>query len=369
MDLLNLTAKLTLDIKDYEYNIKVAKGENTKLEDSTRKMSLANIALWTAISTAVIALGNNIKNLIVDSANYADQIGDLASKWGFATKEIQEFDYWATMNGTTLESLLTGMRGLVNQAEAGANAFKVLGVNVKDNNGNLKDQKTLFLETIDALKRVDNQTERNALQFEIFGRAGIELGQIISRDSEELKQLSQNAEDLGIILSDKTIQSAGDFNDKLDQLRLQGKSAFAELIAGADGASEKFDEYAQNLTDTIQDLAPKFLGIGLKLGWNLIKGIFKGLLDTAIDWQLAIFGKGWLWGKEDNEQELSLSNTESAISTINNVTGVERTETINETLDITLRVESDGTSVSEENLNIVSELVVDKINELLGGEL
>ena len=54
-----------------------------------------------------------------------------------------------------------------------------------------KGQKQLFLETLDALQKIPNQTERNALQFEIFGRAGIELGQVIGRSRQELENLSK----------------------------------------------------------------------------------------------------------------------------------------------------------------------------------
>ena len=157
MNLFDLTAKLTLDKSDYDKNINEAKVQSQQFSQTSEKTSAKSVVSWMAIATAVIAVVKGVKDAIVSSANYADQIGDTAQKWGFATKEIQEFDYWATMNGTTLESLLTGMRGLVNQAEAGANAFKVLGLNVRNNDGTLKGQKQLFLETITALQGVENK--------------------------------------------------------------------------------------------------------------------------------------------------------------------------------------------------------------------
>lgn len=397
MNIFNLFGKLTLDNDDYKNKIQEAKQENTNLQDSTQKMSAKSAIAWAAVAAAVVAVLSKVKDLILETANYADQIGDLAQKWGFTTKEIQEFDYWATMSGTTLESLLTGMRGLVNQAEAGSQAFNKLGVSVKNSDGSFKDQRTLFLDTIDALQKVEDQTLRNALQFEIFGRAGIELGQIINRSADELNALSQEAENLGIILSEDTINQAGEFNDKLDQMRLSFKSVMAEIIAGSPDAEEKFTVFLDNLVDRFSEWSPRFIKIAIELIAKLIGSageiigelpsmlinalfsinwlqvgldIGKGILNGIVKILGALIGYGWLWGTDGaSEQTANISTTENAISTINNVGSVERTEKIDETLDITLRVEGDGTRVSEENLNIVSDLVVDKINEILGGEV
>ena len=328
MNLFDLTAKLTLDTSDYDKKINEVKTETNNVAKNTQKSTVKSAIAWGAVATAVVAVVSKVKDLIVETANYADQIGDLAEKWGFTTREIQEFDYWATMNGTTLDSLLTGMRGLVNQAEAGSDAFDKLGVSVRNADGSLKDQKTLFLETIDALQKIDNQTERNALQFEVFGRAGIDLGQIINRDSSELAQLSQEAENLGIILSDNTIAMAGNFNDTLDQIRLSFKSVFAELIGGAEDAPKIFEAFLESLAKQVEQwlpqllavviqLFPKILAITMKLiaqiptmlmdaltqvNWleffvDFFKGFVESLVATVKNMVELLFGKGWLWGK------------------------------------------------------------------------
>lgn len=302
MNLFNLTAKLTLDKSDYENKIDDAKKEGKDFSEKTEKqIGIISADAWTNLAGKVINVAKQIAQASLETLSYADNIGDLAGKWGFTTQEIQEFDYWATMNGTTIESLLTGMRGLVNQAEAGANAFKVLGINVKNNDGTLKGQKQLFLETIDALQKIPNQTQRNALQFEIFGRAGIELGQVIGRSANELRELTQQAEEFGIILDEKTINSAGDFNDVLDRLKLQGKTAFAGLITGAEDGQEKFDEFLKNITISLDKLTPVMTEIGTKLAWALLKGFGKFLIDGftgAIQWA---FGKGWIWGDKPTD--------------------------------------------------------------------
>lgn len=353
-----------------------------------------------AVAVAVLAVVNAIKNLAVETVNYADQVGDLAQKWGFTTDQIQEFDYWATMNGTTLESLMTGMRGLVNQAEAGAGAFDKLGISVMTTDGKLKDQKTLFMETLDALNKVENQTERNALQFEIFGRAGIEMGQIINMTSEELDKLSQTAHDYGLIIDEETIEKSGKFNDALDTLKKQFTSVVASMLSGSEDADKKFEAFMANLENGIEQYLPKFIAFIIKLIPraiyaiidalpSIIESLFDAILD--LDWislgleagkslvkglAMAIWeglqilvGKGWIWGKKDKSVDISTYSADDAISTITNSKISEKTTTVNETLDVTLKVESDGTVAGQENLNIMSDLLVDKINKALGDEI
>lgn len=297
MNLFNLYAKLGLDTTEYEKGVEKSK-EKTKefTKDTEKKLNTVVASAWANIAGKIIDVAKSIAQAGLDTMTYVDSIGDMAGKWGFTTKEIQEFDYWATMSGTTIESLLTGMRGLVNQAEAGAPAFEKLGVKVKNNDGTFKGQRQLFLETLDALKKVENQTERNALQFEIFGRAGIELGQVINRDASELEALSQQAEDFGIILDEQTIEKAGDFNDVLDRLKLQGKSAFAGLITGAEDGQEAFDEYLDNLVEGVDRIAPKLEEAGSKILGAFLKGLGKKFVQNAEGALRITAGEGWIWG-------------------------------------------------------------------------
>lgn len=400
MDVFNLFAKLTLDKSDYEKGINEAKAKGEEFAEHTdKKVKVESALAWTAIATAVVGVIKKISDLALSTANYADQIGDLAEKWGFTTQQIQEFDYWATQNGTTLEGLLKGMRGLVNNAQAGSDAFQRLGVSVRDNAGNLKDQRTLFLDTITALQQVENQTERNALQFDVFGGAGIELGQVINLTGQQLEDLSQKAQDYGLIISDEAIKKSGDFNDALDILKKQFQSLVAEMLAGTPEAERKFEEFTKNLEDKFRKYLPQFtkflvqilglviveiirqlptiiqslfdaildidwLKLGIDIAWEILKGLGKALWEGI----QTIFGKGWLWGTDDGI-ELNNTSTENALSSITTTNVGERTTKVDETLEITLNVESDGTVAGSQNLDVISDMLTDKIDKLLGDKI
>lgn len=393
MNLFNLTGKLTIDTAEYEKGVDKAKEKNNELTDNTKNTSSKAKIAWLAVATAIVSIISKVKDLIVQTAQYADQIGDLAQKWGFTTRQIQEFDYWATMNGTTLESLLTGMRGLVNQAEAGAGAFNKLGVSVKNADGTFKNQKQLFLETITALQQIENQTERNALQFEIFGRAGIELGQIINLSSAELNKMSEEAEQLGIILSEETIEKAGEFNDTLDRIKLSFQSSMAEFFAGNE---EALDDFFERLTNQMEQWMPQFAKILTKVIEMLIKAIVNNLpeiLDVLIEsinnmpwfeilfkivWSIlkglvkaiagtieGIFTGKWFGNLFGGESDVSTSSGKNfsdimgATDTINKASTTTNLSNDNSTYNVNVNVE--GTGYAEEDARKLANEVIKEI--------
>lgn len=97
INLFNLVAKLSLDSDEYNEKIEQAKKKGEELSVITKKKhSMAMVAGWTAVAVAVGAVIKKVADLAMATMNYADQVGDIAEQWGFTTKEIQEFDYWAT---------------------------------------------------------------------------------------------------------------------------------------------------------------------------------------------------------------------------------------------------------------------------------
>ena len=58
-------------------------------------------------------------------------------------------------------------------------AFQELGVSITDASGQLRDRQEVFYEVIDALGRIENVTERDAVAMDIFGRSAQELNPLI----------------------------------------------------------------------------------------------------------------------------------------------------------------------------------------------
>ena len=394
-----------VSLEEYRRKVDEIKKSQINLDVTTKEFGLNTnkslgvaLAKWGAVAVAVIAVTNAIYDQIKATIDYSNRVGDLAKNYGFTNKEIQEFDYWATVNGTTVDELVNSMKSLITNTVSGADKFAKLGVSLKDSAGNTKSQRDLFLDTVDALQKVESQTERNAYTLELFGDAGININQILGKSRAELEALTKQGEELGVFISDDAIENATNFNMELAVLGKQWQGLLASIFNDEDDVGEKVDKFIDTIAEKIDKALPKIMKIAVVIIEALARGILAGLPELIssvinaindVDWFglgleiikaiilgvweglknsfLWTIGKGWLWDIPDTNA--NVSTTENQVSVITNSARLERTEKVEETLDISLKVESDGTTAGKENLDIVSDLVVDKINKILGGEV
>lgn len=89
------------------------------------------------------------------------------------------------------------------------------------------------MKTIDALGKMKNETERDALAMDIFGRSATDLNPLIEAGSGRLKELAEQAHEVGYVVDNETLQSFGELDDAMQKLDKQGdavKRSFAEAL-------------------------------------------------------------------------------------------------------------------------------------------
>lgn len=192
------------------------------------KAAVAGIA---AVGTAATAAAAGAFKLAKDAGQAADDLITLSNKTGISTKQLQEMQYAArfvdveveTMTGS-MAKLTKSMDGARDGSKKQAAAFETLGISVTDSNGQLRDGKAVWLETIDALGKVSNETERDALAMEVFGKSAMELNPLIKAGSDELARLGMEANAVGAVLGDDAVAAAGKFDDEMQKMEasLQG---------------------------------------------------------------------------------------------------------------------------------------------------
>lgn len=203
-----------------------------------------------------------IAKLGVSAGQSADDINTLAKQTGLSTEQIQKFTYASDVIDVSLETftgslskLIKNMQGAENGSKNTIKAFEDLGVSYTDNvTGELRDSQDVFNECIDALARMENETQRDATAMQIFGKSARELNPLILGGSDALKQLGDDAEKAGLILSQEALDGANEFNDALDILKATAKGSFAKIGT----------EIAKMLVPQIKKLSDKIKDI---LGW------------------------------------------------------------------------------------------------------
>ena len=222
---------LTREIVKTEAALRDAKQASLEFNTGLLQLSESTRALSAAAGGAIVALGG----LAVKAADTADELMTMSQQSGISTDELQRMKYAADLVDVSLESMVSAHAKLTKSMAGSTEAFDKIGVRVQMTNGQMRDSNEVFYETLTALSRVRNETERDQLAMQIFGKSANELAGIIDDGGAALRQYGQEAEQLGLVMDETTLQSLNAFNDQLDRLKAQ---ATAELLKAGAAALE-----------------------------------------------------------------------------------------------------------------------------------
>lgn len=191
-----------------------------------------------AITAATAKLAADFKGAI----DTGDQLNKLSQKTGIAVEKLSELAYAGDLADVNLESLATGIKKLsVNMAEAATNtnskaaeAFKALGVAVKDSNGNLRSSDAVMADLADRFAGMKDGAGKTALAVALFGKAGADLIPLLNAGSRGMAEMADEAKKLGLVMTGDTAKAAEEFNDNMRKLALSssalGRSIAADLL-------------------------------------------------------------------------------------------------------------------------------------------
>lgn len=211
------------------------------LEDQYKKSSPAlesfaagakNVQEKTAkVSAAAGIAAAGMLGMAAKAAASADDLLTLSNVTGFSVEELQKLQYASSFVDVSMDTMTGSITKLTKGMASGSDAFDKLGVAITDSDGNMRDATDVWYEAIEALGQVQNETERDQLSMELFGKSAMEMAGIVDDGGEALKALGEEAEATGNILSGEAVEDAVAFNDQIDELK--GKAEQAFLSAGA----------------------------------------------------------------------------------------------------------------------------------------
>lgn len=260
------------------------------------KGALANLA-----AEGIKAAVNGLKKLgkaIIEAGARADDLNTLAKQSGFTTAELQKFDYAADLIDVSTADIVSSARklkkNLTSTSSDVTEAFDQIGVSVRDSSGELRSANDVFYEVVEGLSKIENETERDTLAMTLFGKGADDLAGIIDDGGAALAEYGKEAEDLGIILDQKTLDKANEFNDSIDRIKATGKGLFAEIgaeLAGElspeiDGLRGKIQNFVKSgelkkYVKVAVDALKSFAKIALEVGKSIIPIAAKSLKFLA----------------------------------------------------------------------------------------
>lgn len=239
-----------------------------KLAKSTDKMAKATKGLSKFAGGTLATL----TGLGVKAAKDADDLNTLSKQTGLSTKELQKMAYASDLIDVSVDDITGAFKRMKKQLDSGEEKFEAIGVHTKDMNGNLRDSETVFYEVVRALGNIENETERDVVAMDIFGKSADDLAGLLDDGGKAFRQLGYEAEQNGSIISQEELDKANELNDTLDKLKQQLGTSFSQLgVTIAEALLpllESLTPMIQTLADKIKEMDPdtvKVLGVILAL--------------------------------------------------------------------------------------------------------
>lgn len=232
-------------------------------------------ALPARFGTIGAALGAAFAGASLKGAiDMGDQLDDLSEKTGIAVKDLSELRYAGEVTGTPIEALATGVKKLsttMYEAAGGgkeqAAIFKALGIEVKTASGALRGSDEVLGDIADAFAGFNDGPEKAALAVKIFGKAGADMIPLLNQGSAGIKELRQEAKQLGATIGDDAARNFAAFNDNLKKLELYSEGAKNTI--------------ANELVPTLNTIAEAFLQS--RDGGNAFADFIGGTLRTGLE--------------------------------------------------------------------------------------
>lgn len=242
--------------------------------------SLALAGGFAAVAAAIVKAEKAMISMTKESATFADNIITLSMQTGQSTQQLQEFAYASELIDVSVDTLQGSLTKLTNNMQDTMNgtgnakaSFEALGVSVTNADGSMRSANDVFYETIDALGQVKNETERDAMSMDIFGRSAQDLNPLIIQGSQTLKAYADEAHNVGYVLDDEALSALGAVDDAYQRLQNTQEGVKNQLSA----------EFAPYLEEFYGDVTTMVKDGGKALKDSGIVDSFGMLLDTVGD--------------------------------------------------------------------------------------
>lgn len=269
-----LTSKLGIQLPDGMKSSMNAMG-------SLDTQSLALAGGFAAVAAAIVKVEKAMISMTKESAAFADNIITLSMQTGQSTQQLQEFAYASELIDVSVDTLQGSLTKLTNNMQDTMNgtgnakaSFDKLGVSVINAvDGSMRSANDVFYETIDALGQVKNETERDAMSMDIFGRSAQDLNPLIIQGSKTLKEYADEAHNVGYVLDDEALSALGAVDDAYQRLQKTQEGVKNQLSA----------EFAPYLEEFYGDVTTMVKDGGKALKDSGIVDAFGMLLETVGD--------------------------------------------------------------------------------------
>lgn len=249
--------------------------------------SLALAGGFAAVAAAIVKVEKAMISMTKESASFADNIITLSMQTGQTTDQLQEFSYATELIDVSVDTLQGSLRKLTNNMQDTMNgtgnakdSFDALGISVTNADGSMRSANDVFYETIDALGKVKNETERDAMSMDIFGRSAQDLNPLIIQGSKTLKAYADEAHNMGYVLDDEALSALGAVDDAYQRLQKTQEGVKNQLAVEF---APYLEEFYGDATQGVKDLGKAIKDSGIVDAFGMLLETVGDILNPMSD--------------------------------------------------------------------------------------
>lgn len=252
--------------------------------------------MLTGMLTKVVNIGKGIWDWGRSGSEWADDLATNAAMAGMDVETYQRWQYAANLIDTSVSDIVGATDRLSKATKGAQDGIAIIetetgqwGISLRDQTGAMRDQMDVFWDFVDILQTVENETERNALAQDYFGKSYRELLPLINAGREGWEAAADEAK----IVSEDDVNNLTSFNDALQELDNKWQSTTMTVLAQLAPSFERISDALGRVLDRISEWAQSEEGqralasIGdsvAKLVENLADGdFFDRMFQGAVD--------------------------------------------------------------------------------------
>ena len=219
-----LVVYLGADTADLVTEFSKAEREAAKFGKSLDKaLSVGLAAAGAGLVAAAVGIGAAIKQ----AADRADELAKAAQKAGVEIEKFSKLNFAAALSDVSTQQLQNAFTSLskriVDESSKASQALESLGIKTRDAYGQLRPSDDILTDISGLFASFKDGATKAALAQELFGKSGVALIPLLNSGADGLREMTAEAEALGLVVSGSLGESSQQLNDNVTRI----SSAFA----------------------------------------------------------------------------------------------------------------------------------------------
>ena len=265
-------------LKDLQGNIKDVQKAGKQLSKDFKNFASNAGKLAVGAVAGVTAAGAATLKLAGDFAAAGDQAAKTADSLGMGIEGYQQLRYamgTAGVEAGEFDGAIQKMSNTINMATAGnaaaAKQLESIGLSAKEF-ANMKPEES-FAKISDYMATLSSDAERTQVAITLFGKtAGPKMMAAMRMGSEGLREMGNEAQSLGLIITEEQARASENYNDALARMKGGFTGLKNQFIGSAIGPiTQAFD----HLKDAMVEQGPLIKELGEKFGKFLAEAVQK----------------------------------------------------------------------------------------------